>query len=389
MIKRASPACAGLLLLALVGAGCAHTNVPSLSEAAIEEPEEPMLLSQAATEEFQLEHSGFVVSLPETEAYLLQIAQTLAGADTALAQSLRVRIVQDPTLNAFALPNGALFVHTGLLARLENEAQIATILAHEMSHVEERHALKRYRQTKSNLAWMNVLTVSTGGYGSLLGGLGALASVSGYSRDLERDADVHGFLRLREAGYDLHSTVQVFDLLQRESERSSRKEPFFFGSHPRIAERQVSFGNLLVQYGVPETPGRLGETDYVRHLPPLLRLDIAAGLRIGDQEGAAQQLNRLKALAPYHVETAYLEAEWHRKGGAAGAATEAIPLYRRAITLDASYAPAWRGLGLTLGSVGDTREASMALRRYLDLSPVANDRAHMLQLISTWNSPAS
>ena len=96
-----------------------------------------------------------------------------------------------------------------------------------MSHVEERHALKRYRQTKSNLAWMNVLTVSTGGYGSLLGGLGALASVSGYSRDLERDADVHGFLRLRDAGYDLHSTVQVFDLLQRESERSARKEPFF------------------------------------------------------------------------------------------------------------------------------------------------------------------
>ena len=128
MIKRVSltRAGAGLLLLALFGAGCAHTHVPSLSEAAIEEPEEPMLLRQAATEEFQLEHSGFVVSLPETEAYLLRIAK-VAGTDTALAQSLRVRIVQDPTLNAFALPNGALFVHTGLLARLENEAQIATI----------------------------------------------------------------------------------------------------------------------------------------------------------------------------------------------------------------------------------------------------------------------
>ena len=148
----------------------------------------------------------------------------------------------------------------------------------------------------------------------------------------------------------------------------------------------MSFGNLLVQYGVPETPGRCGESDYARHLPPLLRLDLEAAMRIGDQEGAAQQLERLKALAPYHVETAYLEAEWHRKGGAAGAATEAIPLYRRAITLDASFAPAWRGLGLSLGSVGDTREGSIALQHYLDLNPVATDRAHMLQLISTWTS---
>ncbi|MCC5022237.1 MAG: M48 family metalloprotease [Candidatus Synoicihabitans palmerolidicus] len=117
-------------MLMLVGAGCSSTSIPPMRSATEVIPDEPQLLRQAALEESRILRSGFVVELPEVEAYLQQIVLRLAGSETSLADTLRVRIVQDPTLNAFALPNGALFVHTGLLARLENEAQIATILAH-------------------------------------------------------------------------------------------------------------------------------------------------------------------------------------------------------------------------------------------------------------------
>ncbi|MCC5022236.1 MAG: M48 family metalloprotease [Candidatus Synoicihabitans palmerolidicus] len=167
-----------------------------------------------------------------------------------------------------------------------------------MSHVDGRHSLRRYRQTKNSLTWFNVLSVTGGGYGSLLGGVGALAAVSGYSRELENEADQFGFARLRDAGYDLHATTQVFDLLQFELKRSERKEPFFFGSHPRISERRRSFADLLVKYGVPETPGTLGERDYQNFLPPILHLDIVAGLRTGDFVGAEQLLQRLVDLDP-------------------------------------------------------------------------------------------
>lgn len=388
MIKRRAIRCTtalltGLVTLAYLG-GCASTDVAPLSEQTQVEPDEPMLMRRAQQEEDQILRSGLVADLPETESYLQGIALRLAGDDATLAASLRVRIVQDPTLNAFALPNGSLFVHTGLLARLDNEAQIATILAHEMSHVNQRHALRRYRQTKTSLTWLNVLTVTGGGYGSILGGIGTLAAVSGYSRELEHDADRHGFDRLRDAGYDLYSTTQVFEILQFEAQRSERKQPFFFGSHPRLADRLTSFGNLLVKYGVPTEPGRLGEADYQRHLPAILRLDIAAGLQASDLEGVDQLLQKLETLAAFDAQTPYLRGEWHRKGNAPDRTATATAQYRRALTLDSTHALAWRGLGLSLGAQGTTTDATAALQRYLDLAPLATDRAHMLHLISSW-----
>lgn len=372
---------------ALALGGCATGYVPPVGEETVDLAGEQLMLQQAAAEEAQLDSSGFVLSLPETEAYLQHIATRLCGDDAALAARVRVRIVQDPTLNAFALPSGALYLHTGLLARLDNEAQIATIIAHEISHIKARHALRRYRQTKASLTVFNVIAVGSGGYGSLLGGIGAMAAVSGYSRELEREADTAGFQRLLAAGYDLHATTQVFDVLQFESHRSQRKEPFFFGSHPRLAERRESFGNLLVKYGVPDEPGTLGEIAYHRHLPTILHYDIEAALRTGDFEGADQLLVRLETMASEAAETAYLRGEWYRRRPAADAITAAeaaVTHYRRALVLDHEHAAALRGLGLCLGHLGREREAAVALHRYLDLAPLANDRAHMLELINTW-----
>ncbi len=374
-----------LSAIALLAAGCASGPVPAVGEETVALADEPLLLDQARVEEARLDASGLLLDLPATQAYLQGIAQRLAADDPALAATIRVHVIQDPTLNAFVLPNGALYVHTGLLARLDNEAQVATILAHEMSHVKERHSLRRYRQTKASLTFANVLAVGGGSYGSLLGGLGALAAVSGYSRELERDADVQGYQRLRRAGYDLHATTQVFDLLQFERQRSARKEPFFFGSHPRIVERRNSFADLLVKEGVPEEPGLLGEIPYRAHLPALIAADVAAAFRTGDFEGAAQLLERLDTLAPDQAATAHLQGEWHRRHPRDGDLEAAINHYRRALVLDDSLAEAWRGLGLVLHETGRQREAATALQHYLDLAPTANDRAHITSLLQSWS----
>ena len=61
----------------------------------------------------------------------------------------RVRVIEDPTLNAFAYPHGSIYIHTGLLARMENEDELATVLGHEMTHVEDRHML-RYQRSAHN-----------------------------------------------------------------------------------------------------------------------------------------------------------------------------------------------------------------------------------------------
>ena len=152
--------------------------------------------------------------------------------------------MRDPTLNAFAMPNGRIYVHTGLLARLDNEAQLATILSHEMTHVDHRHALRFTRDVQNKQILYTVLGVAASiGVGAAAGsrarsgdpigaavlsqtanavlGLGlqlaALASINGYGRDLEREADREGMARLVRAGYDPKEAPRVFKLLRDES----------------------------------------------------------------------------------------------------------------------------------------------------------------------------
>src|SRR5207244_395643 len=124
-------------------------------------------------------------------------------------------VMSDPTLNAFAMPNGRIYVHSGLLARLDNEAQLAMILGHEMTHVTDRHALRFNNDAQNKQILYTVLAVAAsigvavaagsrakagdhvgaaviGQTANAILGLGlqlaAIASINGYGRDLEREA---------------------------------------------------------------------------------------------------------------------------------------------------------------------------------------------------------
>src|SRR5262249_60315232 len=91
------------------------------------------------------------------EEYLDNIARRLTPPELEEAGiPIRVRILQDPSLNAFAYPNGAIYIHTGLLARVGNEAQLATILGHEMTHGINRDAVRNYRDTRNKVILANI-----------------------------------------------------------------------------------------------------------------------------------------------------------------------------------------------------------------------------------------
>src|SRR6202023_3035874 len=114
----------------------------------------------------------------DLEAYLNDVPQRLGPSEAFAAIPFRIRVVRNPYLNAFTLPNGRIYVHTGMLARMDNEAQLATLLAHEMTHATHRHAIRGLRDRKNNLAFAVGLNSILPGIGSLAG----LSAVSGYSR---------------------------------------------------------------------------------------------------------------------------------------------------------------------------------------------------------------
>src|SRR6266481_7360912 len=236
---------AWILVTALL-CGCASTNVPPMGyqgKPFRPEPDERKLWSDAEKEEQKLAKLGKTYDDPLLEDYLASVTARLVPeeAQEAGAPAPRIAVFRDPALNAFAMPNGKIYVHTGLLSRVENESQLSMILGHEMTHVTNRHALMFNRDAQNKQIWFTALAIAAslgvavaaggqqgkGNYVSaevlrttsnIFLGLGLqlafIASVNGFGRDLEREADREGMDRMVKAGYDPREAPRVFALLK-------------------------------------------------------------------------------------------------------------------------------------------------------------------------------
>src|SRR5688572_4782021 len=257
------------LVSALVLVACASRSIPPIGAGGqpfTPEADERALWAKAEQEEEALLKKARPYDDPLLEEYLAHVGDRLTPEDVRAAggPAFKFGVIRDPSLNAFAMPNGRIYVHTGLLSRLDNEAQLATILGHEMTHVTHRHALSFQRDARNKQILYTVLAIgasigvaaaagSRAGSGDAIGaavigqtanailGLGlqlaAMAAINGYGRDLERDADDGAMQSLVQAGYDPKEAPKVFELLRSESKERGSLETFFFGSHPRLTER--------------------------------------------------------------------------------------------------------------------------------------------------------
>ena len=183
--------------------------------------EEQRLWKAAEAEEERLDDSGQLYEDVAVEAYVNEVLQHLVKTSGKSTLAFRAKLVKNPLLNAFTYPNGVIYVHTGILARMENEAQLATLLAHEMTHATHRHALQGQRSLKAKtatLAGLQMLMAPLGAYGgviTLLGAVGTMSAVTGYSRDLEREADSEGLEMMVRAGYSPTEAPKLFMVSKR------------------------------------------------------------------------------------------------------------------------------------------------------------------------------
>jgi hypothetical protein len=187
------------------------------------------------------------------------------------------KVVHDTSINAFALPGGPMYIHTGLIAAADNEAQLAGVMAHEISHVALRHGTNQV--SKANLIQLPAMLAGVIGGGSMMGqlaqigiGVGAGSALLKFSRNAERDADLLGTRLLASAGYNPLEMARFFEKLQGESgKRSGVTE--FFSSHPNPGNR-VNAVEQEIQYLARRdySTGDQGEfnrmKDAVKGLPP-------------------------------------------------------------------------------------------------------------------------
>lgn len=375
-----------LLACTLVFPGCSTPPLGSGQNSALDEDEQ-RLWASVLEEERRLDHSGLLETDPAVNEYVNSVLQKLSPSQLRPRElSIQVKVLKNPLLNAFAFPNGNIYVHTGMLARIESEAQLATLLGHELTHATHRHTiqeLRGVRRTSAALATFQAITLPFGLFGAAataLGAVGYMGAVSGHSRSKEREADAVGLALMAKAGYSPQEAPRLFEKLQDDLSLRKANEPFFFGSHPRVQERIDSYRALIADE-YPAQTGEVGAEHYYEIMTPLIVDNTEADLAIGRIAIAQHDLELVLSRQPVNARAHFLLGEVFRQRKEPGDVERSESEYYRAIDADPQLAAPHRTLGYSLLKRGETQIGKTELRKYLELSPHAPDRSYVEQAL--------
>jgi predicted Zn-dependent protease len=217
----------GVLVLGLLCA-CGTLSVQEEKQLGAQE-------QQQVRRQFQLLRDAVVVE------YVRKLGADLVAHARPSPFEFRFYVIEDQNLNAFAVPGGAIYVHTGLILAAHDVSELAGVMGHEIGHVTARHVALQYNRARNTnviaqlLAFVGAIFTGQPQATGLLAQLGASAYLNTFSQDAERQADQLGIETLVKAGYDPNGLVRMFETLQKESPGS--RVPQFLSTHPTTPER--------------------------------------------------------------------------------------------------------------------------------------------------------
>ena len=362
-----------LLAGAVLASGCVatapvkerHENVGDIERIT---PEERRLWAEARDLDQALEKSDAIYEDVAATRYLQVVMDKLYPE---LRGKITVKIVKSPHLNAFALPNGSVYFHIGLLARLENEAQLATVLAHEGAHFVHKHGYK-HRETVRNSAAFAAVTAALGI--PLVGDLAVYSSIYGYSQDLEREADSMGYVRLVRAGYDPRESYRAFEHLAAEAKALDQKEPFLFASHPKLQERIDSFKTLALS---ANPSGIVGQQQFLTTTRNCRLAALDGDISMNRYKSVIAALTSLGEKSHYPPEALYHLGEAYRQRGGDNDDSLSEQNYLSAVKQAPGFAPSYRALGIHYLKKQRYELAEKYFARYLQMAPNASDHGYV------------
>ena len=203
---------------------------------------------------------------PEATDYLNQLGQRLAARSLEARQDFEFFLIQDRQINAFALPGGFIGVNTGLLLAAQSESEVAGVMAHEISHVTQRHIARMLAQQKQALvttlaslaAAILLSRVSSDAAQAAIafGQAGAIQAQLNFTRDHEREADRVGLQLLEQAGFDPRGMATFFERLQRATRVYETAAPSYLRTHPLTYERIADIQNRIQDLPLPPGSGQ-------------------------------------------------------------------------------------------------------------------------------------
>ena len=388
------------------------------------------VLEQSDLLDQRFERDGLVLVDEAANAYLRRVGLSLVPRDLEIERvSWKFRALRDPQPNAFALPNGSIYVTTGLMTLLDNESQLAAIIAHELTHVMRRHTYVANRSNRKKFLTMNVMA-AVGAYapGGIVGAVITVvttvapfimvATIYGYSRDLEREADLKGIDMMISAEYAPEEMVSVMKLLNKDIEGENIR--LFYNDHPSLEERIKYLSGYLggradrVTHQMELNRERAA---YFQNVESVMQHDLQLAVNAGRVRSAVYLAQRL---VDFHADSEnlfWLAESYRTLGPRAPQLTEkeltnsgkkdaakkrekrtaeeeerdllatpagkdnwekhqrmAEELYRRALNAEKPVPVAHRGLGMLYEKLGRGTDAAAEYEKYLELSPTATDR---------------
>ena len=387
------------------------------------------LLSEIKLLDERFEKEGAVFHEKNLDTYLTRVGMAVVADKKLENVEWKFRALRDPTPNAFALPNGSIYINTGLLALLDDENQLAAVIAHEITHVSERHTYLRNRSLRKMMLAMNI--INTIGNWNPIGGPAGLAisliasvspfmlaiSILGYSKDQEKEADLEGLKAAAAAGFVPDGMPNSFKAMQRDVEGEQLNS--FYSDHPKLQER-VNYTSSSISADarkLTEDEAKTAKSDYLAVMEIADRHNVELAINEGRFRSAVFVSQKLVSLHPESTENVFYLAESYRTLGPRNAeltdqqrtsgakkkaaktrakrtleeqdaellktpegqatwkvnSEKAETLFLRALELNRFNASAHRGLGMLYERLDRKHDAAGEYAKYLELAPNAID----------------
>lgn len=316
----------------------------------------------------ELRRANLVLEDPEINEYIQDLGKRLVAAAHNGSVEFTFFVIRDDSINAFALPGGYIGVHSGLITRTQTESELASVLAHEVAHITQRHLARRFEASsgmnlKSLAVLLGAIALAASGAGGdnvtgamMLGQGFALQQQINFTRAQEYEADRVGIEILADAGFDPVGMVNFFEIMQRIQRLQNSRMPEFLSTHPLSLSR-VSEASQRVQQ-------MTGERSTVRESRsyPLMkaRLGVLGGtnpLLLGNSDEQEDGLT-----------LRYARALDLAQGGNAD---KAVPIFRALLEEDDSVMHYHLGLGKALLENGARDEAIAVFENASRVFPVS------------------
>ncbi|MEW6096375.1 MAG: M48 family metallopeptidase [bacterium] len=216
----------------------------------------------------QIEKENKILDNPTLTQYVNNIGQNLANVCFRKDIKYHFKIIDSEIINAFALPGGFIYIYGGALAAMDNEAQLAAVLAHEIGHVAARHGVKQLQKTQAYSILASILLKNEKEGIQELSNIAANLVFLGYSRKAEFEADELGIHFTYQAGYDPRGMLEFFEKLKQKEKEDPSKLTLLLRTHPLTSDRITKVESQISS--LPKKPDLIrNETKFKAMTKPL------------------------------------------------------------------------------------------------------------------------